>query len=598
MPPSPRAPNDTAYDERRLGVLVAYSASLRWQMLSAVLVTAALAWLAVPAGVVVGWVLLCIVCRELRAAALLRLARSPHLPIAERLRRVGWWTLALGVANGGAAVFMFWLDTAGDAMITMILVSLAAGAVSTTFTVLPAFVAYAGGIVLPSALVWMSQADLPGFAIGLLILMYLGVQVRFARQNLGLFEESYRIRSENAELLAALSDERVRLAQARDVAVAADLSKSRFLAAASHDLRQPLQSLALNSATLSRLQLNGETREIAHEISVGIEALRQMLDTLLDVSKLDAGAVSPVLQPVPLDRLVQGLVRRYRSAAQAKGLRLEEDCAAGTLVMSDMEMLQRVISNVLDNAIKFTAVGGVSVVAARRGDRVAVTVSDTGCGVAPEDQQRVFEDLVQLANPQRDRALGHGLGLGIVRRLSHLLGIEYEMESRPGAGTRFHLYVPASDAVLAVMSDGRRGDPSLVARRVLVLDDDGAVREAYQRSLSSLGCKVHAAASLEQALALLASHDDEVALVDYRLAGPENGLSAIELLRRMRPGLAAVLVTADTSAALRETAAREGVPVVRKPVTEATLTLAINDALREVSAHKPLEDGRLRPQGA
>ncbi|MDE2566357.1 MAG: hybrid sensor histidine kinase/response regulator, partial [Burkholderiales bacterium] len=513
-----------------------------------------------------------------------RLVADRSRPAAERLRSAALGSLALGLAHGSMALAMLVLDRAHAAIVTMILMSLTAGTVSTSFTVMRGFVAYVAAISVPTALVWFRIGGWLGWSTGALALMFLGVQLRFARQNLQMFQDSYRIRLENAELLRDLSAERGRLAQARDAAVQADQAKSRFLAAASHDLRQPLHGLALNSGALARLPLAGPAREIAAEMGAAIEALRQMLDALLDVSQLDGATRAPALQPIALDRLLDGVCAGFRAAAQAKGLVLRHEGAAGLVVHSSPKELGRLLANLIDNAIKFTAAGGVVLTAQTEGSKVGLTVRDTGCGIDPAQHQRVWQDLEQLGNPQRDRRLGHGLGLGIVRRLARLLGIECRIESAVGAGTAVHLRLPGADGALPIFSPAAPSVPSLVARRVLVLEDDPAVREAYGHALRGLGCRVAATGTLDEALAALEREACEVALVDYRLAGPFDGLQAIDALRRCRPGLPALVVSADRSAALHAGAAARGVPVLRKPTTEAALAAAIDSVRQDEAA--------------
>lgn len=579
-------PQDDAaeFDQRRIDVLVSYSRSLRVQMW---VIAAAVAVLIGAGGGGVGWacgwLALFLVVREARAAALVRLADERDAPAGPRLSRITRWTLLLGLVHGMAALFMLQLDIASDALLSMVLMSLSAGAVSTTYTVVPAFNAYALAISLPTTAVWMWQGGLTGWGVALLVLLFTGVQIRFARQNMGMFEESYRIRQENAALVRQLDEERDRLAAARDTAVQADMAKSRFLASASHDLRQPLQSLSLNAGALSRLPLSPQGKEIAGEIALGLDALRQMLDALLDVSKLDAGVVAPNFLALPLDRLIDGLCGRFRASATSKGLTLLCECPAGLSVVSDVALLQRVLSNLIDNAIKFTERGSVTVRARLDAGRVEVEIIDTGIGIPASDLARVFEDLVQLDNPERDRSRGHGLGLGIVRRLVHLLGATCEVDSTPGQGTRFALRLPAAVepgvAVAVVLDDGHRVDPTLLARRVLVLDDDPAVRRAYRHALHSLGCEVQCCADLPAALSILPELRPEVALVDYRLGGGMNGLEAIARLREARPAMPAIIVSADTGAELRREAAPLAVLVLRKPVSEALLAMAINEVL-------------------
>lgn len=569
------------YARRRLSDLAEFSASLRIPMISTAIVIAGLTWKggANPAAIL-AWFIGVTVVRELQVAALTRLAKS-SMPVAQRMRRAAVNKLPLGLVHGGSALFMLGMGTDYDALLTMILMSLSAGAVSTTFMVPRGYVAYAAAVSFPTALMWIVSFTWVGAGVGALVLMFFVVQLRFARQNLRMYQESYRMRLENVELLKTLSEERQRLAQARDLAVEADLSKSRFLASASHDLRQPLQSLSLNSGALARLPLEGEARAIGTEIGQGIEALRQMLDALLDVSKLDAGAVTPTIQRLPLGRLLDGLCARFQSTARAKGLRLTPVCPDGLTVMSDASLLMRILSNLVDNAIKFTTVGGVRLEAEVRESQVRLTVADSGSGIDPTDRHRVFDDLVQLGNPQRDRALGFGLGLGIVRRLAQMLAIRYEVESAPGEGTRFHLWLPHGGTDAALIAESLAVLPTLVSRRILVLDDDAAVRNAYSHMLASHRCRFHCAATVEEALGVLSTLEPEVALVDFRLAGSLDGLQAIERLRTLRPGLPAVIVSADTSTDMRDRAAQMLVPVLRKPVTDAALAGAIKEALHE-----------------
>ena len=575
--PPPSAVED--YTQRRLKDLAEFSGSLRVPMVSTAFVITGLvlkggmAWW--PALV---WLVGVLVVRELQVASLRRLVHDPR-SVEVRMRRAALNKLPLGLVHGGSGLFMLGMGTEYDALLTMILMSLSAGAVSTTFMVPRGYLAYASSVSLSTAAIWLMSGTWIGASVGVLVSMFFVVQLRFARQNMRMYQESYRMRLENLELLQALSAEQLSLTHARDAAVDADLAKSRFLASASHDLRQPLQSLSLNSGALGRLPLDGEARIIGAEISQGIEALRQMLDALLDVSKLDAGAVTPTIQQIPLHRLVDGLCARLQPIAKAKGLEVSCECPTDLVVLSDADLLRRVVANLMDNAIKFTTRGHVRLRAEAAGAVVRLRVSDTGCGIDPADLHRVFDDLVQLQNPQRDRALGFGLGLGIVRRLTQMLSIRYDVDSRPDQGTEFVLWLPCGDNRAAVVTETSAVLPAFVARRVLVLDDDTAVRNAYAHMLDSHDCQHHCAATLEDAVAAIATLRPEVALVDFRLSGGLDGLQCISRLRDIRPGLAAVIVSADTSMDMRDAAAAAQVLVLRKPVTDAALAIAVNEAL-------------------
>ncbi|MFT4102719.1 MAG: ATP-binding protein [Burkholderiaceae bacterium] len=555
------------FDERRIQVLAEQSTGLRAPMAVAMTIVAALAWSHAPKPFVVIWLALTLLVREWRTRFVASMVRPSAWPLERRLALLPMSSLANGLANGLAAVFMIWTDSATDAVLTMILVSIGAGAVPTNSMVPASFHCYTAAIFGIMAVVWTLNGDWQGVAIAALLLLFYAVLSRSARDAYRMFRESYDIRSENAALAHELGQEQRRLAMARDEAVRANLDKSRFLAAASHDLRQPMQSLLLNSGELLRLPLSDDARLIGQDIAVGVVELRGMLDALLDVSKLDAGAVIPMLRPVAIDRLVERVAQGLRATAAAKSLRLDVRVEHGCTARTDPDLFKRVLANLIDNAIKFTLQGGVSVTAQSQADRIVVTVIDTGIGIPSENQVQIFEDLVQLQNPQRDRTKGHGLGLGIVRRLVDLLGLTVTVESAPGQGSRFVVTLPAVEAAVPEPAGvAACATPDLGGRRVLVVDDDSMVRGALFHALTSMGCAVRTAADGDEALLALASGPADVALVDWRLREGESGLDVIARLRAAQEDLPAVVVSADADETLRARTARIGIEMLRKPV--------------------------------
>ncbi len=563
-------------DERRLQVVAEQALGLRWQIVLTALIVAAIVWRSVPPALIAAWFAAVIVSRELRARALARMASDHTTPIAQRLQSTVHWNLLIGACNGSAALFMLALDTTLDAVLTMILVSWGAGAVSTSSTVMRAFIAYASALFVPTALMWMLAGPWLGWGIAALVLMFFGVQIRFARHNLETFDESFRIRLENEALARSLAAERTELARARDAAEQANREKSRFLAAASHDLRQPLQAITLNSGELTRLPLQSDAKAIAGEIGTSVEHLRSMLDTLLDLSKLDAGVVVAQPRRVRLDVLIGAVVASFRAAAAARGLELRSRCQAGVAVHADPELLRRMLSNLIDNAIKFTPSGTVDVLVTAGEVEVDVAVRDTGPGIAPEHHRLVFEDMVQLPHDDREHPRGHGLGLGIVRRAAALSNVTVTLESAPGEGATFRWRMPRANAEDTIDADAAT-DWSLAGRRVIVLDDDAMVRGAYANALAGVGANASTAATTSEALAQLDGVD--VALVDWRLGEGGDGFVAIERLRERRPALPVVMVTADTGLAIAEAARRHGVALLRKPVDVGTLGRALAAAM-------------------
>jgi len=575
-------------DERRLQVVAEQAVGLRWQILLTAVVVAAIVWRDVPAPWVLAWFAAVIASREWRAAALARMAADRTRPIAGRLRATVQWNVLIGACNGSAALFMARLDPTLDAVLTMILVSWGAGAVSTSATVMPAFLAYAGLLFVPTAAMWLAAGGWLGWGVGALVLMFFGVQTRFARRNLETFEESFGIRAENQALATSLEFERAQLAIARDQAVRANNDKSRFLAGASHDLRQPLQAVALNVGALRHVAMAPDARAIVEVVDSSLEQLRAMLDALLDVSKLDAGVVVAQPQRVRIDRLLTAVMASFGAAAAARGVGLQADCPPGLEVHTDPDLLRRMLANLVDNAIKFSPAGGTVEVRVKETDgppsEAELTVQDGGPGIAPENHRLVFEDLVQLPAQGSGAASapGHGLGLGIVRRMAELLDVPVALESSLGAGACFRLRLPraAPAGAGSPAGEGAAEPWSLAGRCVLVLEDDPMVRGAYLNALGAMGCRVLSAATLDEALGQVGEPDAVV--VDCRLSGGVSGFDAAERLRAQRssrPALPIVMVTADTDPAVIEAARRQALPLLRKPVDDRGLGRALAAAI-------------------
>jgi len=351
----------------------------------------------------------------------------------------------------------------------------------------------------------------------------------------------------------ALLSEVVR--QERDRATAASEAKTRFFAAASHDLRQPLHALSINATTLDILARRSPD-PLLKEVSRGIgSALRQssgLLDGLLDISRLDAHTIEARFAPHDIGAVLRASRDEYAALAAQQGLFLKVAAPETPLWgLTDADQLIRIVGNLVNNAIKFTTHGGVTLSAEAAGDgRVLVRVSDTGPGIPESERERVFEEFYQIGNPSRDRSQGLGLGLAIVRRTAELLKIEIGLDSATGSGTTFTLHIapaapmgespPEVATALARSFDGTR-------LAVLLVDDEAEVLSAMCTYLHQLGWSVKGVATgakAEQALA--EGFEPDVMVVDYRLR-EETGLDVIERVRSRRPLLPAVIVTGETA---------------------------------------------------
>jgi CheY-like chemotaxis protein/two-component sensor histidine kinase len=316
-----------------------------------------------------------------------------------------------------------------------------------------------------------------------------------------------------------------------------------------------------------------------------LQALSAQIDALLDVSKLDAGVVPVNKTSFSLSGFLARLQDEYSPLAGAKGLVLTTQCPRDAMCETDEVLLSRIVSNLLENAIKYTPAGQIAVrvqtgagTAAADDDHWEISVEDTGIGIPEAEHQRVFEEFYQLHNPERDRTRGLGLGLSIVRRLAQLLDLTIDMTSSPGRGTRFGVIVPrgGSAAVPGHRSTGGlQSSESLAGTRVLVLDDEEAVRKGMETLLQAFGCEVRSAGCIAEAVTACRSMPPDILLVDLRLRGEENGITAIGQLRSAHPALPAILVSGDTAPDRIKDAHDAGIAMLHKPVSAETLHQAI-----------------------
>jgi signal transduction histidine kinase/CheY-like chemotaxis protein len=390
------------------------------------------------------------------------------------------------------------------------------------------------------------------------------------RMNHRQVRESIALRFENRDLVERLVVEREKELAARRDAERANQDKSRFLAAASHDARQPLHALGLFVDMLGGEALPPPAQRLVSSISLAHGSLVSLHEGLLDLSTLDVGRVVPVPGPVRVRELLATVENESVPRARQRGLTLRVAGADLTL-LTDPALTVRILRNLVANALTYTRQGGVLVTARRRGARALLQVWDTGIGIPADQHERIFDELYQVENAARDRAKGLGLGLSIVRRLARSLGSEVTVRSVPGKGSVFSWLLPVvsvADSVLVTPTVRLSVRAGAVA---LVVDDDGLAREALSATLERWGYEVVAAASAEEALDY-ARELEQLTLVvsDVWLPG-RSGLELVTDLGRSLPGLRRVIITGDTSPATRERAYSVGAGFVLKPVREAAL---------------------------
>jgi PAS domain S-box-containing protein len=378
---------------------------------------------------------------------------------------------------------------------------------------------------------------------------------------------------------------------ARQVAERASEAKTRFLATASHDLRQPLQTLQLLAGALAR-QVEGKPAAdlVARQLRA-LDSMADLLNVLLDVSKLETGGVRPAPAELSLTELFGDLARHFEAAAANRGLELSVN-APPVVVRSDRVLLRQLLQNLLSNALKFTREGGVRLSAEESPDGVVITVSDTGIGIAKADLERIFDEYFQVAGTGGGQA-GFGLGLTIVRRLAALLDLKLQVESEPGRGTTFRLSLPVDALVRApapapAVPPGGPVAPAPAALKpaVLIVEDDAPVRAALELLLSLEGYPVRAAGTAAEAVATFRAHGDEIDIVltDYHLDDGETGLAVLRQLRKLAGrDLPAVVLSGDTSSIVGNLAAIDRVRVLRKPVDAVQLVTAMEALFGEAA---------------
>ena len=383
-----------------------------------------------------------------------------------------------------------------------------------------------------------------------------------------------QIAASHRDLAQRVAEATAELELRRADAERANLAKSRFLAAASHDLRQPLHALGLFADQLSRRSLTGEDGRLVTRIVEASGALSELLDALLDISRLDAGAMTPKMAPMPLEPLLQRLRLDFDNQAEQRGLRLYIPPSA-VWVSADPTMLERILINLLANSIRYTPTGTVMLAVRRSGpNRVRIEVRDSGVGIRDDAQQLIFDEFVQLGNPERDRNKGLGLGLSIVQRMSELMHLRYGVRSRLGRGSVFWLELLTAPAQVVPHPEMPEGERRMAGRLVIVIEDDPLALESLCDQLRSWGCEVVAARSGKELLSTLEARGvvPDAVLCDHRLQNGEQGTDVVAQVRtHFGITVPAVLVTGDSSLQMREGLAETGLPILAKPVRPARL---------------------------
>jgi signal transduction histidine kinase len=395
------------------------------------------------------------------------------------------------------------------------------------------------------------------------------------------------LQTHRSELEKRIREATADLAAKMDMAERANQAKSRFFAAASHDLRQPLHALSLFVAALKARNQQPETQTLIDNIEASTAAMELLFNALLDISRLDAGTIEAHPVHFPLQKMLRDIEQQFSALAEEKNLRLRFRPCNITLY-SDPLLIERILANLIANAIRYTDDGGVLVACRRRGRMVRLSVIDTGRGIPPDQQESVFHEFVQLHNPARDRSKGLGLGLAIVSRLGRLLGHRVILRSRPGHGSVFSIDVPFGDASkiqtpMPSSAPGQVPDDALV----LLVDDESAILRGMAELFDNWNIDLVTAHSADEAVQWLDSigRAPDVIVSDYRLPDDSDGIEVVTRLRqKYGRDIPAILVTGDTAPDTILLISQAGFPLLHKPLRPAKLRALLTHLIQQARA--------------
>lgn len=453
-------------------------------------------------------------------------------------------------------------------VLLMIFTGLVANAAATLSYILPTFMCFIFPIMLPPALKFYSFGEAQFYWITALILFYLAIVLINTRGIRSSLKQSIELRFANLELIEDLKVQNAKTQAALDVAEQANLAKSRFFAAASHDLRQPLQSLSMFTATLAAQSEESGQKKIVSQIEKSVQSLEGLFNALLDISSLDAGTLKVRKQHFALQDEVNRIAGDFSEVARAKSLSINI-VVKDEVVYTDPVLFGRIVRNLLENAVRYTQEGKIEVRSVVANGQIRLSIGDTGIGISKDMQSRIFGEFVQLNNPERDRNKGLGLGLSIVRRICTMLDVQLSLDSDINKGTTFTLGIERGDrSEIAKQTPSLEPLEGVLDLFVLIIDDEEDVRLSLEGLLLTWGCVVMVASSGGEAIQQIKEYGacPDVLISDYRLRNNETGADAIAMVRlHCDRSLPAIIVTGDIDPERLIEMDNLNIPVLHKP---------------------------------
>jgi two-component system, sensor histidine kinase len=486
------------------------------------------------------------------------------------------FTAASGILWGLAGVMFFSTNPMVLMALSIFLAAMVAGAVSSHACHTPAYVAFALPASLPFIALCLWQKT-PFFAIlATVALVFVLINIHYGRNLQNMVIQSIRLRFQNAELIGELTLQ-------KRVAEQASVAKTRFLAAASHDLRQPVQAIELLVDALGEDLANHPSRGLLDRIQEAGHGLRNLLNALLDSAKINAAAITAKPRHIQLAPLLKRICNELATQAQHKGLDIRV-AKTKACVYTDPALLELILRNYVENAIKYTPEGRVLIGCRKQGGQIRIEVHDTGIGIPASAQETVFQEFYQLGNPERDKAKGLGLGLYIAHSLGKLLNHDIGVNSTVGKGSMFYVTVPQGSASHLMDEPSRMqagGKTPLTGKTVLLIDDDDLVRASVTEMLNRWQCSTIAAEDAETALRILMARGrmPDAIVADYRLRNKSTGVQAIQSLQAQLGNVPAVILTGDTAPSRIQEARNSGFLILHKPLSGVQLRSTLSELM-------------------
>ncbi|MFK5915030.1 MAG: ATP-binding protein [Woeseiaceae bacterium] len=469
------------------------------------------------------------------------------------------------------AIFFHPESTIDVAVLIVIMLGMISGAVGSLSIIPAAFVAFTAPISIYMLYTLLNSGNTDFHVFAYMYIVFIIASSFFSRNTYKSNMYGIKLSIENVALIENLQAE-------KEKAESANIAKSNFLAAASHDLRQPLQSMTLFTEALKENLKDAENIDLANRITNSHDALRELLNALLDISKLDAGSVEINNIPFDISQVTNELYSQFQPIASQKNQQLAIS-KSSCFVFSDPILTKRILQNLIANATNHSPEDSIIIIETKiQDDFLLINVKDNGPGIPKEEQNHIFQEFYQLHNPERDRNKGLGLGLAIVKRLSILLNSEIELESSINAGCCFLFRLPlASPEQIATkeVTSKIQNFTSLADMKILLVEDEIDVREALAVVLNRWGCTVWQVDNVKDAIALIKNKNINFIITDYRLRKHETGIELLKEVNRIDPSISGLMITGDTATEQIQEFLQAGHTVLHKPIKPAELRMAI-----------------------